>query len=45
MVLHAVGVRLITFDRPGYGESERQEFRQVADVVWLIRPPDSVGSS
>jgi pimeloyl-ACP methyl ester carboxylesterase len=33
MVLHALGVRLITFDRPGYGESDRQEFRQVADVV------------
>jgi pimeloyl-ACP methyl ester carboxylesterase len=33
MVLHGLGVRLITFDRPGYGESDRQEFRQVADVV------------
>jgi pimeloyl-ACP methyl ester carboxylesterase len=33
MVLHGLGVRLITFDRPGYGESERRQFRQVADVV------------
>jgi pimeloyl-ACP methyl ester carboxylesterase len=33
MVLHGLGVRLITFDRPGYGESDRQQFRQVADVV------------
>ena len=33
MVLHGLGVRLITFDRPGYGESDRQPFRQVADVV------------
>lgn len=33
MVLHALGVRLITFDRPGYGYSDRLESRQVADVV------------
>jgi pimeloyl-ACP methyl ester carboxylesterase len=33
IVLHALGVRLITFDRPGYGESDRQEFRRVVDVV------------
>jgi pimeloyl-ACP methyl ester carboxylesterase len=33
MVLHGLGVRLITFDRPGYGYSDRLEFRQVADVV------------
>jgi pimeloyl-ACP methyl ester carboxylesterase len=33
MLLHGLGVRLITFDRPGYGESDRREFRQVADVV------------
>jgi pimeloyl-ACP methyl ester carboxylesterase len=33
MVLHGLGVRLITFDRPGYGKSDRQEFRQVAAVV------------
>jgi pimeloyl-ACP methyl ester carboxylesterase len=33
MVLHGLGVRLITFDRPGYGESDRLQFRQVVDVV------------
>ena len=32
-VLHGLGVRLITFDRPGYGDSDRLEARQVADVV------------
>jgi pimeloyl-ACP methyl ester carboxylesterase len=31
-VLHRLGVRLISFDRPGYGESERKAGRQVADV-------------
>jgi pimeloyl-ACP methyl ester carboxylesterase len=33
MILHGLGVRLITFDRPGYGHSDRLESRQVADVV------------
>jgi pimeloyl-ACP methyl ester carboxylesterase len=33
MVLHGLGVRLITFDRPGYGYSDRLESRQVGDVV------------
>jgi pimeloyl-ACP methyl ester carboxylesterase len=33
MVLHGLGVRLITFDRPGYGQSDRLESRQVVDVV------------
>jgi pimeloyl-ACP methyl ester carboxylesterase len=33
MVLHGLGVRLITFDRPGYGHSDRLETRTVADVV------------
>jgi pimeloyl-ACP methyl ester carboxylesterase len=37
MVLHGLGVRLITFDRPGYGYSDRLEFRQVADVVPDVR--------
>jgi pimeloyl-ACP methyl ester carboxylesterase len=37
MVLHALGVRLITFDRPGYGCSDRLEFRQVVDVVADVR--------
>lgn len=33
MLLHALRVRLITFDRPGYGHSDRKEARTVADVV------------
>jgi pimeloyl-ACP methyl ester carboxylesterase len=33
MILHGLGVRLITFDRPGYGYSDRLKSRQVADVV------------
>jgi pimeloyl-ACP methyl ester carboxylesterase len=33
MILHGLGIRLITFDRPGYGYSDRLESRQVADVV------------
>jgi pimeloyl-ACP methyl ester carboxylesterase len=32
-VLHRMGVRLISFDRPGYGGSDRQEGRRVADVA------------
>ncbi len=32
-VLHRMGVQLIAFDRPGYGESDRLEGRRVADVV------------
>jgi pimeloyl-ACP methyl ester carboxylesterase len=32
-VLFALGVRLITFDRPGYGGSDRLPSRQVAAVV------------
>jgi pimeloyl-ACP methyl ester carboxylesterase len=32
-VLHRLGVRLISFDRPGYGESDRLEGRKVADVA------------
>ena len=32
-VLYTIGVRLITFDRPGYGGSDRLASRQVADVV------------
>jgi pimeloyl-ACP methyl ester carboxylesterase len=32
-VLYELGVRLITFDRPGYGWSDRLESRMVADVV------------
>jgi pimeloyl-ACP methyl ester carboxylesterase len=37
MVLHSLGVRLITFDRPGYGRSDRLESRHVADVVPDVR--------
>ncbi len=32
-VLYTIGVRLITFDRPGYGGADRLASRQVADVV------------
>ena len=32
-VLYELGVRLITFDRPGYGLSDRLAFRRVADVA------------
>ena len=32
-VLHRLGVRLICFDRPGYGESDRLPGRRVADVA------------
>ena len=32
-VLHRLGVRLISFDRPGYGGSDRLAGRQVADVA------------
>jgi pimeloyl-ACP methyl ester carboxylesterase len=32
-VLYELGVRLITFDRPGYGRSDRLVSRLVADVV------------
>jgi pimeloyl-ACP methyl ester carboxylesterase len=32
-VLHRLGVRLIAFDRPGYGGSDRMEGRRVADAA------------
>lgn len=32
-VLHRLGVRLISFDRPGYGDSDRLEGRRVADAA------------
>jgi pimeloyl-ACP methyl ester carboxylesterase len=32
-VLYELGVRLISFDRPGYGESDRMASRMVADVA------------
>ena len=33
MVLYRLGVRLISFDRPGYGRSDRLPGRRVADVA------------
>ncbi|WP_228555048.1 alpha/beta fold hydrolase [Catenulispora pinisilvae] len=33
MRLHASGIRLLTFDRPGFGESDRQVGRSVASVA------------
>jgi pimeloyl-ACP methyl ester carboxylesterase len=35
-VLYELGVRLISFDRPGYGGSDRQKGRQVADVAYDV---------
>src|ERR1700683_2380921 len=32
-VLHRLGIQLISFDRPGYGESDRLEGRRVADAA------------
>ena len=36
-VLYELGVRLISFDRPGYGCSDRMESRVVADVAADVR--------
>lgn len=36
-VLYRLGVRLISFDRPGYGGSERQFGRRVADVATDVK--------
>src|SRR5690348_12319336 len=33
LVLYQLGIRLITFDRPGYGRSDRMPGRRVADVA------------
>ena len=33
IVLHRLGVRLISYDRPGYGGSSRREHRRVVDAV------------
>ncbi|MFG1952004.1 alpha/beta fold hydrolase [Micromonospora sp. NPDC048830] len=33
IVLYRMGVRLVTYDRPGYGDSERFEGRDVADAA------------
>ena len=32
-VLHRLGIQLITYDRPGYGKSDRHEGRRVADAA------------
>ena len=32
-VAHAEGVRLVSFDRAGYGRSDRHPGRRIADVV------------
>jgi pimeloyl-ACP methyl ester carboxylesterase len=32
-VLHRLGIRLISFDRPGYGGADRVEGRNVADAA------------
>lgn len=37
MVLYQLGIRLITFDRPGYGRSHRRIGRAVADVADDVR--------
>jgi pimeloyl-ACP methyl ester carboxylesterase len=43
-VLYELGVRLISFDRPGYGHSDRLESRTVADVVPdVLAIADSLG--
>jgi pimeloyl-ACP methyl ester carboxylesterase len=33
IVLHRLGIRLISYDRPGYGSSTRQEGRRVVDAA------------
>ena len=33
IVLYRLGIRLICYDRPGYGDSDRQYGRTVADAV------------
>jgi pimeloyl-ACP methyl ester carboxylesterase len=37
LVLYQLGIRLITFDRPGYGRSDRRSGRLVADVAADVR--------
>src|SRR4051794_9200169 len=37
MVLYQLGIRLVTFDRPGYGRSDRRIGRAVADVADDVR--------
>lgn len=35
-VLYRLGVQLISYDRPGYGGSDRHEGRSVADAAWDV---------
>jgi len=37
MVLYRLGIRLISFDRPGYGRSDRSAGRAVADIAADVR--------
>ncbi|WIM93175.1 alpha/beta hydrolase [Actinoplanes oblitus] len=37
IVLHRLGIRLITYDRPGYGDSERVQGRDVAHAAQDVR--------
>ncbi|GAA2707580.1 alpha/beta fold hydrolase [Actinoplanes palleronii] len=37
IVLHRLGIQLITYDRPGYGESERVQGRDVAHAAQDVR--------
>ena len=34
--LYRLGIRLISYDRPGYGGSDRHEGRSVADAAWDV---------
>src|SRR5262249_15922721 len=36
-VLYRLGVRLISYDRPGYGAAARQPGRTVAAAAWDVR--------
>jgi pimeloyl-ACP methyl ester carboxylesterase len=36
-LLYPSGVRLIAYDRPGYGDSDRLPLRQVAHAAWDVR--------
>lgn len=36
LLLHQLGIRLITFDRPGYGDSDRFRGRSVADGAYDV---------
>jgi pimeloyl-ACP methyl ester carboxylesterase len=43
-ILHRLGIRLIAYDRPGYGGSDRQAGRRIADVAADVEAiADSIG--